>query len=474
MQHFPMFLDLNERTALVVGGGEIAARKVRLLRGAGARVRIVAPHVDDALTALVAEGGITLIRRRFDEADVAGAVVVVSATGREDVDVTVAAAANRAGIPVNVVDNKALSTFIVPAIVDRDPITVAISSAGTAPVLARNIRARIEAMLPPRLGRLARFADSFRAAVKAAIGSGVARRRFWERFFAGPIAASVLAGNETEAREAMLGAVNRPIAAEGDEGADGGMVFIVGAGPGDPDLLTLKALRLLQEADVVVHDRLVSREILEYARRDADMIDVGKAKGCHTSTQDTINRVLAREAAAGRRVVRLKGGDPFVFGRGGEERDFLLARGIAVEVVPGITAATGCAAAAGIPLTHRDHAHALTLVTGHGRGGEPDLDWAALAGKNQTLAVYMGVSSAGRLAERLVAHGLDPETPAAVIVDGTRPDQASHIGTVAGLERLTTGIRPGAPALLLIGHVVHHADAWATATRPTEIRAAAH
>ncbi|TVR99792.1 MAG: uroporphyrinogen-III C-methyltransferase [Rhodospirillales bacterium] len=472
MKHFPVFLEVEGRTAVVVGGGETAARKVRLLRAAGAAVRVIAPSVTDELASLERAGEVTLIRRLFHATDVADAALVISATARQDVDAAVAAAAGRAGVPVNVVDNKALSSFIVPAIVDRHPITVAISSGGTAPVLARNLRARIEAMLPPRLGQLARFADSFRTAVKASIPDGIRRRRFWERLFAGPIAAAVLAGDETRAREAMLSAVNRPPTGEG-LGQGNGIVFIVGAGPGDPDLLTLKALRLLQEADVIVHDRLVTPAILDYARRDAEVIDVGKAKGSHACSQGEINRILLREASAGRRVVRLKGGDPFVFGRGGEERDHLRTHGIAVEVVPGITAATGCAATAGIPLTHRDHAQALTLVTGHGRDGEPDLDWPALAGANRTVAVYMGATAAGRIAERLIGHGMAPDTPAAVIADGTRPGQQTRVGPVRALAELAAGIRPGAPALLLIGEVVRHADAWMDVERRTQDRVTA-
>jgi uroporphyrin-III C-methyltransferase / precorrin-2 dehydrogenase / sirohydrochlorin ferrochelatase len=359
------------------------------------------------------------------------------------------------------VDNKQLCTFIVPAIVDRDPITVAISSAGTAPVLARSIRERIEAMLPPNLGRLARFAERFRGAVVANFQSGGARRRFWEDFFSGPVAANVLEGDEIRAGEQMLAAVNRP-----DRVDSRGMVFIVGAGPGNPDLLTLRALRLMQEADVIVYDRLVSAAILEYARRDSERIDVGKAKGAHAFDQDAINAILLREARAGRRVVRLKGGDPLIFGRGGEEREFLMREGIPVEIVPGITAATGCAAAAGIPLTHREHAHAMTVVTGHGRDGEPDVDWAALARLRQTLVVYMGATVAGEIARRLMIHGMDPATPVAVIANGTRPEQAVHVGRLSQLGSLAASRLDGAPAVLVIGEVACKADAWAAADAP--------
>ena len=365
------------------------------------------------------------------------------------------------GVPVNVVDRPSLCTFIWPAIVDRDPVTIAISSGGTAPVLARSIRARLEALLPANLGRLARFAEDFRAAVKAINPPGPARRRFWDRFFAGPIAEAVLAGDERRVRERMLTLINR----RGEASAEEGIVHLVGAGPGDPELLTLRALRVLQEADVIVHDRLIGPRILDYARRDADRIYVGKAPGSHARTQDEINGLLASHARAGRRVARLKGGDPFVFGRGGEEREYLLRQGLRVEVVPGVTAATGCAAAAGIPLTHRDQAQTLTIVTAHGRDGEPDLDWRALARDRQTLAIYMGASTAGRAARRLIEHGRDPATPAAVIANGTLAEQRTAAGELQDLERLAREAGSG-PALILIGEVVRHAEAWAERALP--------
>ena len=463
MEHLPIFLNVRGKRTLVVGASDVAARKARLLVNAGARAAVITGAAQDEkggeeIEAMAARGEVELLRRAFTRADLDECVLVFVATDRLDLQVMVADASRSAGIPVNVVDNKRLCTFIMPAIVDRDPITVAVSSAGTAPVLARTIRESIEAMLPPNLGRLARFADRFRGAVKANFQSGGARRRFWERFFSGPVAASVLDGDELRAGEQMLAAVNRP-----DRLDNRGIVFIVGAGPGNPDLLTLRALRLMQEADVIVHDRLVSAEILDYARRDSDRIDVGKAKGAHACSQDAINAILLREARAGRRVVRLKGGDPLIFGRGGEERDFLIRRGIPVEVVPGITAATGCAAAAGIPLTHRDHAHAMTVVTGHGRDGEPDVDWAALARLRQTLVVYMGASIAGRIASRLMAHGMNPATPVAVIANGTRREQTVRVGHLSRLGNLAASVDRGAPAVLVIGEVARKADAWAAA-----------
>ena len=460
MNYLPIFLGLRGKPALVVGGGEAALAKVRLLRAAGAAVTVIAPRLCGGLSELLAAGEIGQRPRGFVAGDLAGCAIAVAASGRPEVDTRVAEAAQARGLPVNVVDRPELCSFIVPAIVDRDPLVVAVSSGGAAPVLARRVRARIEALLPARLGRLARFAETFRGALRAALPEAAARLRFWERFFDGPVAAAVLAGRESDAREDMLALVNRPGAALRD-GA--GQVAIVGAGPGDPDLLTLRALRLLQEADVLVHDRLVAPDILDYARRDARRIYVGKAKGSHARSQAEINALLVREAREGKRVVRLKGGDPFVFGRGGEELEYLAGHGIPAEVVPGITAATGCAAASGIPLTHRAHAAAVTFVTGHGRNGEPEVDWAALARARQTLVVYMGVSAAGRIAARLIDNGLPAGTPVAVIENGTRVGQKTVRGRLRDLEALIDAHGIVGPAVIVIGEV---ARAGAAVERP--------
>jgi len=450
MDYFPIFVDLRERRVLVVGGGETAVRKIRLLRKAPVVIRVVAPTVNDEIAALGDTGAIEWRAGRFSVADLSGAALVFAATDIEAVDSAVAQAATAAGIPVNAVDRPAVSTFVVPAIVDRSPIVLGISSGGAAPVLVRRLREQIESLLPTGLGRLARFAESFRGAVKANIADPTARRHLWERVFGGPIADAVLAGNETLARERMMSLVNRPAERPRVEGR----VFIVGAGPGDPDLLTFKAMRAMQAADVVVYDRLIGADILDYVRRDAERIYVGKAASNHALSQDDINALLVEQARAGRTVVRLKGGDPFIFGRGGEEMTHLQRAGIAVEIVPGITAAAGCAAAAGLPLTHRDFAAGVTFVTGHGKGdSEPDLDWASLATSRQTIVVYMGVATAGTIGARLIAHGLDPATPAAIIENGTRPDQIVARGTVATLA--ATVVRRGitGPALLVIGAV---------------------
>jgi len=463
MRYFPAFLDLVKRPCLVVGGGEAAVSKVRLLRKAGANVRVVAPRVGPEIIALAARRELILVRRGFVAGDVRGCAVVHAATGLAEVDARVAESAHHAGVPVNVVDRAELSSFIVPAIVDRDLVVVGISTGGAAPVLARRLRAQIEALLPARLGSLARFAESFRATVAALLPAPAARLRFWERFFDGPVAADVLAGHGQAAGEKMLSLVNRAA------GVPEGLVSIVGAGPGDPDLLTLKALRALERADVVVCDKLVNPAILGYARRDAERIYVGKSRGHHVRTQAQINDLLVAHARLGQRVVRLKGGDPFVFGRGGEERTHLRRHGIQVELVPGITAATGCGAAAGIPLTHRTHAAAVTFVTGHGRNGEPDVDWAALASSRHTLVVYMGVAAAGRIAEHLITHGLAPDTPAAVIENGTLETQKTVIGRLGALADLIRDHGITGPAVIVVGDVVTEADAgavWADAASP--------
>ncbi len=460
MRHLPIFLGLEAREALVVGGGPAAAARVRHLLAAGARVRVVAPGAGAEIEELAAGGEIDLARRRFRDADTDGAAIVFSATGVSEVDERVAQAARRAGVPVNVADRAGLSDFIMPAIIDRDPVLVAISTGGAAPALARALRARIERLLPARLGRLARFAERFRGAVAATVAEPAARRRFWENFFDGPVAESLLRGERGTAGRRMLTLVNGGHAAhDAAAGAAEGVVYLVGAGPGDADLLTLRAVRLLERADVVVHDRLAGPDILNFARREAERIYVGKAKADHAMSQDEINALLVARAREGKQVVRLKGGDPFIFGRGGEELDALDRAGIRAEVVPGITAAAGCAASAGIPLTHRDHAGAVTFISGHRRDGEPDYDWAALARGGQTIVVYMGLSTAGAIAGRLIAHGMDPATPAAMIENGTRPDERVVPGVLADLGRMAAEHGIAGPALLVIGEVARVASA---------------
>lgn len=448
MRYLPLFTDLRGRVVIVAGGGEAAARKLRLLLRADAKPIVFAATANEEIGELERSGHVRREPRDCEADDVAGAALVVIADADSGSAERTAKAARAAGIPVNVVDRPDLSTVVMPGIVDRDPVLIAIGSSGASPVLVRALRERIEAMLPSRLGHLARFARRFRSAVAGARPDGRRRRQFWETFFDGPVARLVLEGQEGRATRAMLRLVNGAHAAPQE-----GSVALVGVGPGDPDLLTLRALRVMQAADVVVYDRLVGDGILDCVRRDAARIYVGKARGDHAMTQDAINELLVAHARAGRTVVRLKGGDPFIFGRGGEEMVYLRAAGISVEIVPGITAATGCAAAAGLPLTHRDYASGVTFLTGHMREGAPDVDWAGLATSRQTLVIYMGVSTAGAIAERLIAHGMAPATPAAVIENGTRPEQVVACGTVAALAETVARHGIGGPALIVIGDV---------------------
>jgi uroporphyrin-III C-methyltransferase / precorrin-2 dehydrogenase / sirohydrochlorin ferrochelatase len=455
MENLPIFFRLRARPVLLVGADEAAVAKARLLHAAGADIRVVATQGLSPFEDWAKQGLVQWDRRVFDPADVIGMTLVIGATENRSADEAVAAAAHEAAIPVNIVDRPELSSFIIPSIVDRSPVTIGISTNGTSPVLARRLREQIETLLPANLGRLARFLDSFRTAVKAKFDSFDSRRRLWEEIVDGPIARDVLAGREPAARDAMLSRINR----RQNNAVAIGHVDIVGAGPGDPELLTVKALRALQDADIVVYDRLIGDGILDLVRRDAERIYVGKARSDHSVPQDQINELLVTHARAGRRVVRLKGGDPFVFGRGGEELERLRAAGVSASVIPGITAATGCAASAGLPLTHRDHASAVTFVTGHGVDGEPDVDWAALSGPRHTLVVYMGVPRAGSLAAQLMGHGRAPETPIAIIENGTRPDERVIIGTLASVPSLVRSAKVGAPALIVIGEVAALADA---------------
>jgi uroporphyrin-III C-methyltransferase/precorrin-2 dehydrogenase/sirohydrochlorin ferrochelatase len=463
MDYLPLFLDVRGRPVLVVGGEAMAAPRVRLLLRAGAAVHVIAPSVADEIEALALDGRITLERRAFTRGDVAGHVAVFGASGDAIVGAAVSAAAKAANIPVNVVDRPELSTFIVPAIVDRDPVIVGISSGGAAPVLARSLRAQLESLLPARLGALARFAQRFRAAARGMLETATARRRFWEQVFASPVADAVLAGDDAAAQARMLRLLNQR------DSQEPGIVYLIGAGPGDADLLTVRAVRLMQQADVVLYDELIGPDILDRVRRDAERIYVGKTKGRHGLSQEEINARLVREAQAGRRVLRLKGGDPFVFGRGGEEMEHLRRHGIEVVAVPGITAALGALAAAGIPLTHREHASAVTFVTGHTRPGDPEIEWESLARGDRTLVVYMGLSNAAEIADRLQRAGLDAKTPVAIVQNGTRADQRVSSGILAELGALAMAHAGQGPALLVIGDVA----AFAAAATPQHERAVA-
>jgi uroporphyrin-III C-methyltransferase/precorrin-2 dehydrogenase/sirohydrochlorin ferrochelatase len=467
MDYFPIFLRIAGEPVLVVGGGEVAARKVDLLLRAGAEVTVVAPVLEDALRAKLDAAQILHIAAEFAPDHLNGMRLAIAATDRQAVNAWVARLADRNNVPVNVVDDRELSRFIVPAIVDRSPVVVAVGSSGDAPVLTRRLREKLESFLPPRLGALAALAGRLRSLVKLRIEDASARRRFWERFFDGPIAADVLA----ERTDASNSDLERRIVASIDDvaGAEkpAGEVVLVGAGPGDPGLLTLRALRALQNADVVLYDRLVAPEIVDLARRDAEKIYVGKAPGDAHVSQDAINALLVKLAKRGQRVCRLKGGDPLIFGRGGEELEALAAAGVRFEVVPGVTAAAGCAAYAGIPLTHRDYAQSLTFVTGHCKGETDAVDWAPLARPGHTTVFYMGLGHLQNIVARLQEHGAPADRPAAVIEQGTRAAQRVVTGTLADLESKvrTAGIE--SPALLIVGDVtqLHSTLHWFNSTR---------
>jgi uroporphyrin-III C-methyltransferase/precorrin-2 dehydrogenase/sirohydrochlorin ferrochelatase len=456
MDYLPLFFKLTGQPCLIVGGGEVALRKTAALRQAGGEVTVVSPQLSESLGELRDKAQIVWLEKPFAPEDVEGFTLVIGATSDRTVNAQVFQAAQARNIPVNVVDCPQLCSFIFPAIIDRSPIVAAISSGGASPVLARLLRVKLEALIPPGYGSLARLADRFRQKVKRAIADGELRRRFWEDALQGDVADLALAGREADAALRL----EQRLEASGNKKT--GMVFLVGAGPGDPDLLTLRALRLMQEADVVVYDRLVSPEIMALVRKDAEKIYAGKQSSHHTLPQQQINRLLADLALSGRRVVRLKGGDPFMFGRGGEEIETLMAQGIHFQVVPGITAASGCAAYAGIPLTHRDYAQSCAFVTGHLKDGTIELEWDRLAVPQQTLVIYMGLQGLEQICGGLIRHGCPASLPAALIEQGTTRQQRVLTGTLADLPGRVAQAEVKAPALVIVGEVVrlHENLAW--------------
>jgi uroporphyrin-III C-methyltransferase/precorrin-2 dehydrogenase/sirohydrochlorin ferrochelatase len=460
MRFLPVFLDLTAGTVTLVGSGEAALNKLRLLGAAGARVRWFVASADIAqATAIAADlPGVDIVTSDPLAADLSDTVAIVAAAGRP-LDDAIAARAKAARIPVNVVDRPDLSGFIVPAIVDRGDVVVAIGTGGAAPVLARRLRQQIEMLLPQRIGRLSALMGRYRAQLGAAVGELAARRRFWERVVDGPIGRAILSG-APEAEAALANAIEQ----SRHEPPLSGTVYLVGAGPGDPDLLTLRAVHALQDADIVFYDELVTAEILDRARRDAERVFVGKRRGQHGIGQEAINRRLIEAARAGKRVVRLKGGDPFIFGRGGEELEALREAGIPVVVVPGITAALGCAAEAGLPLTFRSEATRLTFITAHRADEAASVDWPALVDPQTTLVVYMGLASAAGVRDGLIAAGRNPATPAAILARGTRPDAQAAVGRLDELTALAAQVSDG-PALLVIGDVVARSNTWRTELR---------
>jgi uroporphyrin-III C-methyltransferase / precorrin-2 dehydrogenase / sirohydrochlorin ferrochelatase len=449
MQALPIFFNIKNRSCVVIGGGDVAMRKVSMLLRADAAITLYSPEICHELQDLVDAKKIKFEQKNFEPNQLQGACLVIATTDDEAVNLAVSMAAKAQNIPVNVVDAPDLCTFTMGSIIDRSPVVIAISSEGNAPVLARYIRTKIETMLPASYGRIAAIAGEFREQVKAKFATTQTRRRFWEGVLQGPMVERVLAGQEKAARELLQDILN-----DADTAASKGEVYLVGGGPGDPDLLTFRALRLMQQCDVCVYDKLVSPEVMELVRRDAELIYVGKERDQHTMPQEEINELLARLALEGKRVLRLKGGDPFIFGRGGEEIETLMQRGVPFQVVPGITAANGVSSYAGIPLTHRDYAQACLFITGHHKDGSIDMDWIAMSRPNQTVVIYMGLVGLKQICEKLIAHGVSAGMPAAVVQQGTTQKQKVVAATLADLAEKVEAAQMKPPCLTIIGEVV--------------------
>ncbi|MFQ6334320.1 siroheme synthase CysG [Methylophilus sp. 3sh_L] len=449
MQALPIFFNIAQRPCIVIGGGDVATRKVIMLRKAQGQVTVISPELCDELREMHAQGEIDYVPAEFHAEQLTSACLVIAATDDEAVNEAVSVAAKRLNIPVNVVDAPALCTFTMGSVIDRSPVVIAISSEGNAPVLARHIRSKIETMLPAAYGRIAAIAGEFRDQVKAKFSNLPARRRFWEDVLNGPLVERVLSGQEQAARELLA-----ELLSQQQDAPTRGEVYLVGGGPGDPDLLTFRALRLMQQCDVCVYDKLVSKEVMELVRRDAELVYVGKSRDQHTLPQEEINALLAKLALEGKRVLRLKGGDPFIFGRGGEEIETLMQHCVPFQVVPGITAANGVSSYAGIPLTHRDYAQACLFITGHLKEGTIDLDWQAMARPKQTVVIYMGLVGLEQICSKLIAQGVSPEMPAAVIQQGTTQKQRVVESTLQHLaaDVAAAGLKP--PSLTIIGEVV--------------------
>lgn len=457
MQNYPIFVDLNDQPCLVVGGGPVALRKIRLMISAGARITVVAPHICNDLESEFGQR-ITHLARRFEDADIAGYRLITAATSEPEVNRHVSTLAQAANIPVNVVDQPELCSFITPSIVDRSPVLIAISTGGDAPVLARMLRAKLEAFIPYSYGRLAATMGRYRDALKQALPEERDRRMFWEKVVQGPIAELFFSGRNDDAERQL----QKLIASSPNADNSTGEVWLVGAGPGDPDLLTFRALRLMQQADVVLYDRLVSPEILNLCRRDADRIYVGKRRSDHAVPQEEINQLLVDLAKQGKSVVRLKGGDPFIFGRGGEEIELLAQSDVPFQIVPGITAASGCATYAGIPLTHRDHAQSCVFVTGHLKNGTVELNWPMLANASQTVVIYMGLVGLPYICQKLIEHGVSKDMQIALVEQGTTNNQRVYTGTLDTMPGIIENTKVKAPTLIIIGSVVslHSELAW--------------
>jgi uroporphyrin-III C-methyltransferase/precorrin-2 dehydrogenase/sirohydrochlorin ferrochelatase len=449
MDHLPIFINVRQNPCLVIGGGDIALRKINLLIKAQAKVDCLSPLFCEGITNLSQSGDVNLIQKRFESDDIKDYAIIIASTDDSSVNALISKSAKKARIPVNVVDSPELSSFIMPSIVDRSPVIIAVSSAGRAPVLARIIRAKLETVIPSAYGVLAEIAGEYRQKVKDRFSKIKDRRAFWESIFSGVIAEKVFSGRINEAKDDIEKQLKRASEIELGE------VYLVGAGPGDPDLLTFKALRLIQQADVVLYDRLVSKGVMELVRRDSELIYVGKKGGSQESTrQIDINDQLVELAKSGKRVCRLKGGDPFIFGRGGEEIESLSEHGIPFQVVPGITAASGCSSYAGIPLTHRDYSQSCRFVTAHLKNGTTNLPWDEFVIDQQTIVFYMALSGANYICQKLMEHGMDKDMPIAIIEKGTMPEQKVYISSLTKLPDLLATEDIHAPTLMIVGEVV--------------------
>lgn len=448
MDIFPISLKLQQQPCLIVGGGHIAYRKAVLLAKAGAVIHVIAPEIESSLLEIVVASQGQYIQAPFSpDIQLRNYRLVIAATNYKATNIQVFEACEAEKILVNSVDDPPHCRFMVPAIIDRSPLVVSIATNGTSPVLSRQIRTQLEASIPHGMGKLAEFSGKWRAVVKSKIENPDERRIFWEDLYASPLKEQVFNDNIADADKLIEQALKEWKTPKGE-------VYLVGAGPGDPELLTLKALRLMQQADVIIYDRLVSPAILELCRRDAEKIYVGKARSNHSVPQDGINALLVEFAEKGKRVCRLKGGDPFIFGRGGEEIQELFAAGVAFQVVPGITAASGCSAYAGIPLTHRDYAQSVRFLTGHLKEGSPELPWRELVYENQTLVLYMGLVGLEKICAQLIAHGQRANMPVALISKGTTPEQKVVVGTLADIASKVSEHQIQAPTLTIIGEVV--------------------
>ena len=448
MESFPIFINLKEKPVTVIGGGDIALRKVKLLIKAGPKITVIAKVVSKDLKELLREHNQKMIIKSFHESDLNTPILIIAATNNAKTNKRISMYAQQNNILVNVVDQPKLCTFTMGSIVERDSLVISISSGGKAPVLVRNVREKIETLIPQSYAELVNFSGSLRAVVKKKIQSGMKRRIFWEEFFTSDyIQNFILSPKKLNARlfnKILLSMKNKKT----------GEVYLVGAGPGERDLLTIRALHLMQRCDVCIYDNLVSKDILELVRRDADLVYAGKKKDQHTLSQDKINSLLIKFAKQGKRVLRLKGGDPFIFGRGGEEIESLMKHKISFQVVPGITAASGIASYSGIPLTHRDHAQSCLFLTGHLKDGVIDFDWPKLIIKNQTLVVYMGLLSLNELVDNLINHGMAKKMPIALVESGTTSKQKVITGILSNIKSKVSKSKVKSPALIIVGTVV--------------------